>query len=519
MRKKTSNELELKVEMDVGELRALQAIAAMRSDCLFKPTVKRLRSIYFDTPDYAIRKAGMLLRVRDVDGVWVQTLKAMTIVKGGVYNPIESECVVSSLHPQPDLIQNKKLRAKLLQTIDGSLLLPMFETVVERTTYPLRTNNGAEAELAVDMGHVFSDKGLEPIGEAELELKSGKVDDLILLAEDLFDGRRCKLASRNKATLGYVLIGAEDTKTPQPKRAALPSLVPGQRVETAFIQQADAIIEAILHNWRVMTLCDDPEGPHQLRISLRLLRSLLDAVQPTIDSASLRYLDQRARDLGRLVGHLRDMDVLIADIFWPVVSASKHGASDQERILAGRLKRYRDMVRKHVLDELEQWTHASFQVELALLTKQKPWRSDVKKSKRKEPVDGLVATALDESHKRAKQRGDQLSDLSLEERHAMRKSLKTLRYQGQIFGSLYEPEAAKQFNKRLKALQDIFGYLNDVVMAEKLSEITRLAGGSDADDTVIVEGVLKAHKKQAKKAWKKAQKRWYQFNDANMFWH
>ena len=523
MSKKATTELELKVEMDVGDLRALQARAAKGVAPLENGTIRRLRSIYFDTPDYAIRRAGLSLRLRDVDGAWVQTVKAKTAVKGGVSNPLESEAAVQGAKPQTDLIENPELRERLDEIINGSLILPVFETVVERTSYDLVSKNGTHAELAIDMGHVFSDKGLMPIGEAELELKSGNVVDLIEIATTLFDGSHCKLASQNKATLGYMLIGAEEAEERKPRRIALPPFLPGQSVESAFIQQMDHVVDGILHNWIVMTRSEDPEGPHQLRISLRLLRSLLKAFRPVLGGPSLRAIDRRARDLGRLVGQLRDMDVLIDDIYWPVMASNavdiKDDAFSHRHNLAARLSRHRELVRRHILSELQQWSAASFQMELALLTKQKPWRRDVSNAARKAPISKLSKRALDRSYNQAKKRGDHLAKLSLEERHAMRKSLKTLRYQGQIFSSLYASKRAKGFNKRLKALQDVFGYLNDVLMAQKLDDIVRQTGNWDKRDDEIVAFILLSHNKQATKAWKKAQKRWHQFDQAKMFWH
>ena len=46
-----------------------------------------------------------------------------------------------------------------------------------------------------------------------------------------------------------------------------------------------------------------------MRIGLRRLRSLLKVFRPVVDSEGLRELDRKARDLGLLLGELRDADV------------------------------------------------------------------------------------------------------------------------------------------------------------------------------------------------------------------
>ena len=51
-------------------------------------------------------------------------------------------------------------------------------------------------------------------------------------------------------------------------------------------------------------------------------------------------------------------------------------------------------------------------------------------------------------------------------------SLKTLRYTGEYFGSLYRPADVKPFVRQLKKLQDVFGYVNDVATAGQLERIS-----------------------------------------------
>ena len=69
---KGARELELKLETDAD------AAEALGSHPLLKDVPSRARravSIYYDTSDAALRAAGLTLRVRQVDGRHVQTLK------------------------------------------------------------------------------------------------------------------------------------------------------------------------------------------------------------------------------------------------------------------------------------------------------------------------------------------------------------------------------------------------------------------------------------------------------------
>ena len=518
-----TTELELKFEMDVGELKALQASAAHCAELISEPDSCKLRSIYFDTSDHSLRAAGVALRVRDVEGRWVQTVKAKMAVRGGLSNPIEDECAIAGPSPEPAQIADPELREQVEAIAQSQLLLPVFETLVERTRFHLRkaaSDGGAsgEAELAIDIGHIYSDKGLDPIGEAELELLSGDAEILLHFATHLFAGRHFKLASNNKAARGYALIGAADTHSPEPRTARLPTIDKSLSIDAAFTLMVGAVIETILHNWHVTEVSDAPEGPHQLRVGLRLLRSLLKAFRPVLDTPSLRNLDHRTKKVAQLVGRLRDVDVLVDDIYAPVALKKNGEPNRREWVLAERLKRFRKLQRSCVRQELQHWPYASYRLELALFTHIAPWRQAKSKRKGDKPITSLSAKSLDKSYKRSQRWGKRLRKLSLAERHSMRKSLKVLRYQSEIFASLYRRKKIKRFSKRLRDLQDIFGYLNDVAMAGRLATMAQHAGATGSKDGKIVRNALSKHKKQGAKAWRKAQKRWLAFDDAKMFW-
>src|SRR5262249_49849242 len=70
----------------------------------------------------------------------------------------------------------------------------------------------------------------------------------------------------------------------------------------------------IADNVRVVRMIDDAEGPHQLRVGLRRLRSAFSTFAPALRSGETVRLNAEARWLGQEVGRLRDLDVLALDI-------------------------------------------------------------------------------------------------------------------------------------------------------------------------------------------------------------
>src|SRR5262249_11029380 len=145
-------------------------------------TAKRLRSIYYDTPEHDLHAKGISLRVRRQDGAWVQTVKADQQLRGGGSNPVELEATLDGPEPEVGKISSKKIRRIVQDAVKEGGLEPVFETVIRRTTRPIKTG-GSEQELAVDDGEVRVDGKSQDLREAELELKAGTAQGLLVAAE------------------------------------------------------------------------------------------------------------------------------------------------------------------------------------------------------------------------------------------------------------------------------------------------------------------------------------------------
>ena len=150
-----------------------------------------------------------------------------------------------------------------------------------------------------------------------------------------------------------------------PLKSVPPKLKRKQTCTDALIEACRVAVQQVLHNWEVVLWSDDPEGPHQMRVGLRRLRSTLKAFRPYIDHETLRDVDQHARNLGRVLSELRDADVLAADIV-DAVLANPERHSDLlslKAVLAGNLVGHRQRVR----DELTSDKWSVFRVQLLAL--------------------------------------------------------------------------------------------------------------------------------------------------------
>ncbi|HZA02078.1 MAG TPA: CHAD domain-containing protein, partial [Hyphomicrobiaceae bacterium] len=474
------------------------------------------RSVYFDTPDHRLRAKGLSLRVRRVGRRWVQTLKAGTEVQSGLSNPIEVEGEVHGTKPELEAVHDGAVRRQIKKALDGSALVPVFETVVHRTTRRLRAGKNGEIELALDEGVVRSPAGSREIREAELELKSGPADSLLTVAEALFGDEHIRLAEKSKAERGYDLALGRPTEALKPLFASEPDLDKTQSCAAALRAILKVVADQVLHNCQVVAETDEPEGAHQLRIGLRRLRSALRVFRPVADSHHLRELDEKARDLGRVVGELRDADVLLDEVVAPAM-ASGYGEPGFAR-LREALASERSGKRDHVKASLLSPRWSCFQLKLALLPKVGDWSAAASDDGAllALPVRKHARKALGRSWREVAQWAERIEELTIEERHQMRKSLKSLRYAVEFFQSIFPAMESRRFLKELKWLQEIFGYLNDVAMAKKAMELSAKDAGAELQRAMGY--VLGWHAARADEAWTSARVRWRRLESAPRFW-
>ena len=194
-------EVELKLAVPRSALRQAMHARWLTKAAIEKPNRQRLTSIYFDTPDFALRDQGVSLRVRKTDSANLQTIKASN---GDIVRRNEWENEIEGDRPKLSLARNTAL-APLLNNQIKRELRPAFETDVERVVVPLRIGR-SEIEIAFDQGRVNTPNDHDAISEIELELKKGRRSDMAALARRLARALPVSFAARSKAERGYALL-------------------------------------------------------------------------------------------------------------------------------------------------------------------------------------------------------------------------------------------------------------------------------------------------------------------------
>ena len=198
---------------------------------------------------------------------------------------------------------------------------------------------------------------------------------------------------------------------------------------------------------------DDPDGPHKSRVALRRLRAALIAFKPIIGPDLLAALTARLKGYFKVIGQVRDADVLAHDVA---------GAGNQDQLQA-EADRVRRKVRKRLLHQRADRV-AAF-VEKRFGGKDWQRRTSTAKALSHAPVTGLAAAALDRNWSKCLSHGLNLVSLTAPERHELRKALKTFRYLCEYFSGLWPGDQAQAFLAALRNLQEDLGSLNDLAMA------------------------------------------------------
>lgn len=468
-------EAELKVVVDAAGVRSLGRLATLPGMTVTARGDKHLVSTYFDTPDLALRAKGISLRLRRAGRSGEQTVKFSGSFSLGLAERPEFNVPFSGR--LPDLSRfPEDAAAELLSIVDGRPLVALFAMRVTRRRWDIVTAAGDKVELALDRGTVTAGSRRHDIREVEMELVSGERRALFDVARLALDGVAFHFSSAAKSDVGYALLDAE-IGPPQPVQAVDADLDDDMSVEQAFQLILRSCASQISGNVAAIRAHRDVEGPHQLRVGLRRLRTALKVFAPVLAPGSADELAAEAQWLGAEVAGLRDMDVLIDELVAPL---NEHG---EVAALLAVLGKRRVAAQQRLDVAMADRRVGQFLVDLLAFTEGRGWLSptDVGQSGLlAAPIKDFAEATLARLKRKVVKLGRDPEALTDEERHDLRKRFKRLRYAYDFFEPLIAKTVRRKLLPRVKAAQDVLGVLNDIhmahVMLDGLQGSGRLAG-------------------------------------------
>jgi triphosphatase len=514
------HETELKFVIDAAADRRLRGRAAALAGQPAPTRGRQVTSRYFDTPAGDLHAQGIALRVRRNGRRWEQTVKLRTGLTGGLQTAEELDAPAPGGHLDLAAIPDPGLAERIARIVGGAPLAPVCETAMRRIRVDI-ARDSARVAVMFDTGEIRAGGTAQPFREIELELVAGPLGALFDVARALFADDTLHFSTLSKPERGLLLARTGRIEPePAPCGARAVPLDPGQTAESAAQVVLREGFAQIAANIAVVVAGDDPEGPHQLRVGLRRLRSAMLLFRPVVGCPELDRIGAEARWLGQEVGALRDLDVAIHDIVEP--QAAAHPAETGFAPLLAALDARRGALRDRLRDDLGAGRTRAFLLDLARFVETRGWLApeDIGQTELlAAPLAGLARTALQKRWRAVAKRARGIGALDIEARHDLRKALKKLRYGVEFLGPVFKPKPVRAFTARLKTLQALFGDLNDLAMAEALFSGPDAPAAADPAAQRAAGIVLGARGARAEAAWRHAQEEWDALRAAPKFWH
>ncbi|HEY2354030.1 MAG TPA: CYTH and CHAD domain-containing protein [Gaiellaceae bacterium] len=390
-------------------------------------------SVYYDVPGGSLAASGITLRRRTEHGRSVWQLK------------LPSEDFRLELEEPGGPARVPENLARLLR---AHLRRGPLEKVAElrtRRSGELVARAGSRAEVTLDRVSIMDARRVrDRFVEVEVELRSGDPQQLDLIARELREaGAQC---------------GGE---TPKLFRALALDEEPLEAGPAAL----EAIRVGLLEQLREIEAYDpgtrlgrDPESLHDMRVAVRRARALFRTGRPVI-ADDIEAVETGLKELGRVLGDVRDLDVLIAHL-----RAEAETLEDDEREAfrgaIASLTRERSAARGRLLRTLDGDEY------LQLL-------DDLERTARAlTPSEGLLLTDLvDRQARKLRKIAKALTkDPADDDLHVLRKAGKRTRYAAELAGN-------SKLVKRAKRLQDVLGEHQDAVVAGERLRVLAAAGG------------------------------------------
>jgi len=454
----STREVELKFACGTEDLAAVLAAAPAGDDA-----DAELISVYFDTADLALQKAGVSLRVRESKGRRVQTLK-----RGEGLAREEYEASIEGLAPDPELGPLPGLMPA------GARLKPAFNVRVSRRQRLVRIG-GAEIELALDQGEVVGGDSSTPICEVELELKAGAPEALFSLARTLGEAAPLYLSFDTKAARGQALVAGADAGA---RRSGAVVLKGDETAGEAFQAVARKALAQIAANAAILRQAPTAEAVHQLRVGTRRFRSALTTFRSILEGAALAPIRDAMKWLSHACDEARNLDVYADGLAG--AGPGLHGPAGGLARLRALIEAERGRARAEVVRTVSSARFRSLMIDTAEWMETGAWLTA---EPARAPVRKFARDALKKRRRKVLKLGKDAEEIDDAALHRLRIAAKKLRYAGEAFASLYPPRAVDAFTAPVKSLQAELGDLNDLATAAPL-----IAGLSLPPDAAFAAG-------------------------------
>jgi len=387
-------------------------------------------SIYYDTPDHRLARAGITLRRRVERGKGLWQLKRP---EGTARRELEQ--------PGGPGGPPRELAQLLVALAHGRELSPIAKLRTRRAGFRVADDGNGKADVVLDSVAIMDARRVvDRFTELEVELVEGDEHALESISRALKKAGAGKGERRPKV---FRVLGLSDgTAAPADDAAALRAMLERQ-------------YEQILANDPGVRLGDDPESVHRLRVATRRLRAVLRAAAPLLEREKSEPLRGELAWLADVLGPVRDLDVLGEYLRGEIrgleptdeaaaVELVRHLAGEREDARAAMLEA---LVSERYFDLLELLDGASATPVLST----------------RPSLEAIAGREFAKLRKTVVRAGPNPSDEAL---HSIRIKGKRSRYAAELAEPL-AGKRARRFVQEAKRFQDVVGEHQDAVVAEE----------------------------------------------------
>jgi inorganic triphosphatase YgiF len=487
-------ETELKLRIAPEHMARLKRHPLLRALSSERAGMRKLYSVYFDTPDLQLHRAAMALRLRRVGKQWLQTLKGGGGVQAGLHQRHEWETPVAG--EQLDFAALEASGAPAFPAGVRKQLQPLFVTDFTRSIRMLKFE-GALIELSLDSGEVRAGKAVHTISELELELKSGTPLQLFRLALALLDIVPLEIESTSKAEYGYRLHVPVKAMVTKARPSKLDSATPVRDALQSMIWSCLLHLQANVSGAVKKT---DDEYLHQVRIALRRLRVVLAMVAKHGGDAELDALRKLVAELGTALGRSREWDVFTTQTL-PALR-KQLGKPSGWSTLSKQSEALRQHHHQHVHAALQAGDFQRLLLRFGAWMNGNYWRD----FSCADTLAQFAAVTLRRRSRKVRRYSEHLRHAAeASQLHMLRIACKSLRYSTDLFAPIYGDKKTKPYLDALAKLQDVLGILNDYAVARRL--LAELDSAANHAAVVSLDGEIgrghAQHLMDLHKAWKR----------------
>ncbi len=452
---KTSRHTEVERKFDVVESTVAPSFEGLSSVArVERSPSQHLEAVYFDTPghDLASRHVTLRRRTGGSDAGWHLKLPAGPDTRTEVRAPLDD----GAGGEVPDA-----LRDVVLAIVRDRPLEPVARISTARTVDLLFDPAGsAIAEFSDDKVTASASDGDEQQWrEWELELIEGSSvspDLLDRLANRLLDAGAVPAGHGSK--LARVLAGAGEDDESESQTTRI------DPIHRAVAEQVDQLVE-----WDRAVRADVYDSVHQMRVTTRKIRSLLQSSEDAFGISDDAWILDELRQLASVLGVARDAEVL-AERYERALNDLPDDlvrGPIRKRLVDGAKRRYKSGLRRSLIAMRSERYFRLLDALDGLVAAEPP----------STPGEEPVPVTIDSAYKRVRKAAKNAADATDEDRdealHRIRKGAKRLRYTAAATG-------ADKVSDRAKSIQSLLGDHQDSVVSRthlsQQAEAARAAG-------------------------------------------